>query len=94
MGCLSNNPEGTNQNITLTHLELTKLIREVVTDTLTNLGVEHGDPLEMQKDFQHLRGFRKAKEAIGRKISMSLVGMFVLGTMGSILVGLKDYFSN
>lgn len=47
----------------MTRDELRELIAETVRETLTQMGADPAHPLEMQRDFQHLRQWRRA--AIG-----------------------------
>lgn len=44
----------------MTHEELQKLIAEAVRQTLVQMGADPSNPIEMQRDFQHLRQWRKA----------------------------------
>ena len=39
----------------LTQEDLKKLIAEAVRETLMQMGADPSDPIEMQRDFQHLR---------------------------------------
>lgn len=80
--------------ITLTHGELRELTRTLVQETLTQLGVEHNNPLEMQKDFQHLREWRESTDAIKRKGMMTLVGIATTAIIGAIALGVKEYFGS
>lgn len=57
---------------------------------LTDLGVDHDDPLEMQRDMQHLRHWRRSMEAIAHRGLMTAVGIVVFGTLATIWMGLKD----
>lgn len=61
------------------------LVSDSVRATLTQLGIDHKDPLEMQKDFQHLRTWRKAGEDLRSKSLITLVGLF-LAALGTITV--------
>ena len=74
----------------LTDSELRSVIRLTVNDTLTQLGVDFDKPLEMQKDFQHLREMRTSTEAMKRKGMLTLMGVFIMG----IVVAVKSYFEN
>ena len=65
------------------------LIAESVRQTLIQLGVESENPLEMQRDFQHLRNWRKSGEEIKRKSILVVVGTFLTGLIGLIWLGLR-----
>ena len=80
------------RSVTMTESEVRQLITTTVHDTLTILGIEHKEPLEMQKDFQHLREWRQSSDAIKRKGVMTLVGIAVAAICGAIMVGVKAYF--
>ncbi len=78
--------------VTMTESQVKELITTTVGDTLTKLGVDHADPLEMQKDFQHVRDFRLSTEAAKRKGFLTLVGIFVASVVGAIMMAAKEYF--
>ena len=48
----------------MTHDELRALVAGTVRETLVQLGVDPSDPLEMQRDFQHLRQWRESGEEL------------------------------
>lgn len=64
----------------------------VVRQTLLQMGVDSDNPLESQKDFQHLRNWRRAGEDLRSKGMLALVSIFVTGLVGLLIVGLKEYF--
>lgn len=80
-------PEG--QPIVLTEIQLKKLVTEGVDDALTRLGVDAGNPIEMQKDFQHLREWREATHAIQKKGLLTIVAILVTGACAALWLGLK-----
>lgn len=47
--------------IVLTRDELKAIVRESVHETLVSLGIDSSDPIEVQKDFAHLRAAREAE---------------------------------
>lgn len=71
--------------ITMTEEELKKVITDTVKDTLTNIGCQTDDPIEMQKDFAHLRDWRKSTEAVKKKGLLAAIGFIVVSTMGLAL---------
>lgn len=75
---------------TLSKEEMRAIVKEAVSETLTQLGVDTSSPLEMQRDFQHLRDWRMAQEVIRRKGYMTLMAVLVTGVVGLIWVGFKD----
>lgn len=82
-----------NRKIELTDNELREMIRVTVHDTLTHIGVQHSEPLEMQKDFQHLRDWRESTEGVKRKGMMTLVAIFVTSAVAIFVLGIKEYFN-
>ena len=74
----------------LTREQTQQLIAESVRQTLIQLGVESESPLEMQKDFQHLRNWRLSGEEIKRKSIIALIGLFLTGLAGLIALGFKN----
>ncbi len=78
----------------MTQDELQKLIAEAVRQTLLQMGADPSDPIEMQRDFQHLRQWRTAGENLKRQGTMTLLGIFITGTMALLLVGVRDYFQH
>lgn len=76
----------------MTHEELQKLIAEAVRQTLVQMGADPSNPIEMQRDFQHLRQWRKAGEDLRSEGMLTLLSIFVTGSVALFLVGLRDYF--
>jgi len=83
-------PVQVNNTINISESELRRIVQEAVKETLTTIGVDHQDPFEMQRDFQHLREWRKSSEAIQKKGLLTLVGIFITGTVALIWMGLTD----
>lgn len=75
--------------IQLTDGQLKMVVKDTVTETLTMLGMEADDPLEMQRDFQHLRGSRMAVAAVRKKSIVTLVGIVLAGACATLWMGLK-----
>jgi len=74
--------------------ELEDIIQKTVGATLTSLGIEHNDPIEMQKDFQYMRSSREISESIKRKSWITLVGLAIVGVVTIAINGIKDYFQS
>lgn len=87
-----NNQPGPEQQLqNLTSDEVRALIREVVRETFLMLGVKVDDPIEVQKDFQHLREWRTTTDFIKSKGLMTLMGILVSGLVAAAWVGIKDF---
>ena len=76
----------------MTHDDLKKLIAEAVRETLLQMGADPSNPIEMQRDFQHLRQWRTASEDLRAKGMFALLSIFITGSVALLLVGLRDYF--
>ncbi len=87
-----NNRPGPEQQLqNLTPDEARALIREAVREAFLMLGVKVDDPIEVQKDFQHLREWRAATDSIKSKGLMTLMGILVSGLVAAAWVGIKDF---
>ena len=78
------------QSITLTQAELRAIVREAVVDTLMLMGVDAENPIEMQKDFQHLREWRGTVEAVKRRSLLTVAGILATGLVAAVWVGIKS----
>lgn len=83
------NPNQEHQFQNLTPEEAKTLIREAVRETFLMLGVKVDDPIEVQKDFQHLREWRNTTESIKTKGMLTLVGIVVSGLVAAAWMGFK-----
>lgn len=83
---------GTPGTITLTHEQLQTLVRETVqqtvNETFIRLGVQADNPIEMQKDFQHLRDWRQTTDSMKSKALLAAVGLVVSGGMAAVWIGI------
>ena len=74
-----------NNDITMTEEEFKKVITSTVKETLTNLGCQTDDPIQMQKDFAHLRDWRQSTEAVKKKGILTAVGFIIAAILGLAL---------
>lgn len=65
--------------------------QKAVNELFVTLGVNTDEPIEMQKDFSHLRSWRKSSEAIHAKIIMTAIGVFVVGLCGAIWLAIRGH---
>jgi len=77
----------------LTRDDVTDVVAEAVKQTLLQLGVDFSQPIEMQRDFQHLRQWRRAGEELRSKGMLAILTIFLTGVVGLIVVGLKQWIS-
>ena len=61
---------------------------QAVVETLVRLGLDTASPMEMQRDMQHLRDWRKTTERIQSHSLLTIVGIIVTGLVGLVVVGL------
>ena len=71
-----------------------EIVDQSVKATLIQLGIEHANPIEMQKDFQHLRSWRQAGDELRNKGMLALLGIFLSGVIGLVAVGVKEWFKS
>ena len=81
------------QKITLTKGELKEIVSESVHETFTLLGLDHENPLEMQRDFQYLREWRIASEKIKSQGLMVIIAVIITGLCGALWLGFKQMFN-
>lgn len=83
-----------NQRIEMSEKELRDLISSTVKDTLLSLGIDNEDPIEMQKDFQHLREWRESTDAAKRKGVLAVVTVIVTSVIGAVIMAFKSYLGS
>ncbi|MDA0780777.1 MAG: hypothetical protein PQ612_06550 [Rickettsiales bacterium] len=59
--------------MTKNEMEIKKIVREAVHETLNGLGISVHSPQEMQADFIYIRKMRKGAEMVTQKIKASLI---------------------
>lgn len=72
------------QIATLVHKTAEETARRVVAQTFISLGIDAGNPMEMQADMQHLRAWRNSVATVKRQGLMSAVGIIILGLLGMV----------
>lgn len=82
------------QPIILTKDEIRHLICQGVEDAMTKLGMDASNPLEMQRDFQHLRDWRLSVQSAKAKGILAVVGVLVSGMIGALFLGVKVLLNN
>ena len=73
--------------------EIKEVTKEAVLETLTLMGLETDDPIELQKDHSFLRELRNTHEAVKRKGLVALVGAVVLGACTFIVFLLREWLN-
>lgn len=74
----------------MTETEIKKIVAETVVETLIRLGVDASNPIEVQKDFQHLRAWRNSIATMQRQGIVSAVGVLTVGMLGLIWLAITQ----
>ncbi|UTC27986.1 hypothetical protein [Stenotrophomonas phage A1432] len=75
----------------LTREEARLVIRESVREAFLMLGIKVDDPIEVQKDFQHLREWRNTTDAVKRKGLLTIIGILTTGFLAALWLGIKEF---
>lgn len=73
----------------MTEAEIRKIVAETVAETLTRMGIPADDPIEVQKDMQHLRAWRESVSTVKRQGLITAVGILTAGILGLIWMAVK-----
>jgi hypothetical protein len=86
-------PNSASRTVTVTEDELRTIIqdsvKQAVEETFVRLGVSVTDPIEMQKDFQHLREWRMTTASMKAKLLVAATGLVVSALAASAWMGIK-----
>jgi len=74
-------------------LQIQEIVSKGVEQAFVRMGIQADNPIEMQKDFQHLREWRTSMEAVKRKSVLSAIGVIVAGIITAIWVGVRALFN-
>jgi len=77
----------------LTRDEIDQVVRKTVKETLTSMGIDAADPIEMQRDFQTLRDWRRSVTAVRSKGMMTLIAILTTGLLAALWIGVKSVLS-
>lgn len=75
--------------IQITEETLRNIIQESVGEAMTRLGVGWEDPLEMQKDFNHLREWRQTTDVMKRRSITAFFVTLFSGIAAACWLGIK-----
>lgn len=75
-----------------TREELRELMQQTVCETLTRLGIDVRNPIELQADMRALREWRLLMKAIRKSAIVSLLGLLVTGLGTATWIGIKSFF--
>ena len=67
-----------------------ELIRQAVTETLTTMGIDAANPIEVQMDMAHLRASRKGSETTRALVKKTAVPIICVGIIAAVWGGFSD----
>lgn len=76
--------------VTMNKSEVNALVKQVVTETLSSLGVDTNNPQEFQRDMQHLRDWRVASQTVKKHALLTTLGIFTTGVLAAAWIGLRE----
>jgi len=74
----------------MTEEELTEHTQKVIRSTLTALGIDISQPIEVQRDFQALRDWRVSVESVKSKALVTSIGIIIAGIAAALWLGFKS----
>jgi len=78
---------------TLSGRDMRVIVKEAVQETLVQMGLDTSNPIDMQRDFQHLRDWRIAQEALRQKGAFVMVSIIVTGVASLLWIGFKSFIN-
>jgi hypothetical protein len=73
----------------LNEAEIRRIVADAVTETLTRMGIDAKEPIEVQRDFQHLRAWRQSIETVKKQSLITAIGIITAGVLGAIWLAVK-----
>lgn len=73
----------------MTEAEIRKIVAEAVKETLTSMGIPADEPIEVQRDMQHLRAWRESVATVKKQSLVTAVGILTAGFVGLIWLAIK-----
>jgi hypothetical protein len=73
----------------MTEHEIRRIVAETVDQTLTRLGIDSTDPVELQKDMAHLREWRESIGTVKKQSLMTAIAILTAGILGLIWLAIK-----
>lgn len=64
--------------------EIKQIVSRTVEETLLRMGLETSNPMEVQRDLQHLRAWRQSTEAIKRQSMLAAIGVVTAGLLALV----------
>lgn len=67
-------------------------VDDIIRRSFERLGLNTIDPIEMQKDFQHLHNWRKSCEQVKDQSLKTAIGVVITGAIGLLLTLFMKFF--
>ena len=83
--------EAVEQADTLDENRVREIVKDTTHETLVHVGVQADDPIEVQKDFQFIRDWRKSSQSVKSKAVVASIGFFVSAALGAAWMGLRSW---
>lgn len=77
----------------VTREELADLMSKTVRQTLTEIGMDHNQPIELQRDMSFLRDLRRARDSVKGKALLVSIGVIATTALGAMALGIRHWFS-
>jgi hypothetical protein len=69
--------------------EADEVVLKTIATILTSFGIEEEDRIELRRDFQHLRRWRKSYEQVERVGWGAVITVIITGALGALWLGFK-----
>jgi hypothetical protein len=73
----------------LQHAEADEVVLRTISTILTSFGIEEEDRVELRRDFEHLRRWRKSVEQAQGYTFKIVITVIVTGLIGAVWTGIK-----
>lgn len=73
----------------MTEAEIRKIVAEAVKETMLTMGIDTSEPIELQRDMQHLRQWRESITTVKRQGLITAMGILTAGIIGAIWLAIK-----
>jgi hypothetical protein len=75
----------------MTEADIRRIVADTVNQTLMQLGIDSQDPIEFQKDMQHLRAWRESVATVKRQSLITAIGILTTGIVGLVWIAMKGH---
>ena len=75
----------------MTEAEIRRIVADTVEQTLTRIGVDTQNPIEFQKDLQHLRSWRESVATVKKQSLVTAIGIITTGIVALVWVAVRGH---